>query len=100
MRFFFSLFNPTGIQVNGHFQRQSLKQTHFETQLGGESYMTVTTYLEVDILIIDAGNNEEKIIYDTVSKALLELSTCKKIEKQIDTKAQGLRKREKNVLER
>lgn len=41
-----------------------------------------------------------KVSYDTISKALLELSTCLQTEKQIDTKAQGLWKREKNVLER
>lgn len=60
IKWVFSPFNQTGIQGNGHFQRQSIKQTHFETHPGGEAYTTMTTCLEVDILIIDTGKNEGK----------------------------------------
>lgn len=36
----FSPFNPIGIQVNGHFQRQNIKQTHFEIQSEEETHTT------------------------------------------------------------
>lgn len=57
--------------------------------------------LEEDIVIIDTGNKEEQIFHDnSISKALLDLSACLQVKKQIDAKPQGLWKREKNVLER
>lgn len=69
-------FNPTGIQVNGHFQGQSIKQTHSETLPRGETYTTMAACLEEDIVIIDTGNKEELIFHNTISKALLDLATC------------------------
>lgn len=77
IKWVFSPFNPTGIQLNGHFQGQSIKQTHSESLPRGETYTTMAACLEEDIVIIDTGNKEEQIFHDnSISKALLDLSAC------------------------
>lgn len=68
----FPPFNPTGIQVNGHFQGQSIKQTPSESQPRGEADTTMTACLEEDNAIIDTGNEGEQIFHDPMSKPLLD----------------------------
>ena len=65
IKWIFSPFNPTGIQVNGHFQRWNRKQAHSETQPGEETHTTMTMCLEGDMLINDTGRKWGILIYDT-----------------------------------